>query len=153
MGDLIDEYMNEMEELNVEEKLLGFPVTDYPMLQQIITLKDPFDKLWLTFASFQSKENQWTKGPFSGLNAEAISEEVQNSWRTMHKLQKSFAEFISPRKVADFTKMKIDRFKNHLPLLLIICNPGLKPRHWEKVNIKILFIKKTILKYHLNKTR
>ena len=107
MGDLIDEYMNEMEELNVEEKLLGFPVTDYPMLQQIITLKDPFDKLWLTFASFQSKENQWTKGPFSGLNAEAISEEVQNSWRTMHKLQKSFAEFISPRKVADFTKMKI----------------------------------------------
>lgn len=136
MGDLIEEYINEQESLNIEEKLLGFSQTEYPMLQQIITLKDPFDKLWLTFASFQTKEAQWTKGPFTGLNAEAISEEVQNNWRTMHKLQKSFAEFISPRKVADFTKMKIDRFKNNLPLLLIICNPGLKQRHWQKVKNK-----------------
>jgi dynein heavy chain len=133
MGDMIEEYMNEQEQLNIEEKLLGFQQTEYPMLQQIITLKDPFDKLWLTFASFQAKEAQWMKGSFAGLNAEEISEEVQNNWRTMHKLQKSFAEFISPRKVADFTKMKIDRFKNHLPLLLIICNPGLKQRHWTKV--------------------
>ena len=136
MGDMIEEYMNEQEQLNIEEKLLGFQQTEYPMLQQIITLKDPFDKLWLTFASFQAKEAQWMKGSFAGLNAEEISEEVQNNWRTMHKLQKSFAEFISPRKVADFTKMKIDRFKNHLPLLLIICNPGLKQRHWTKVTKK-----------------
>lgn len=121
--------MNEMDTLNTEEKLLGFQQTEYPMLQQIITLKDPFDKLWLTFASFQSKEAQWMKGGFQGLNAEEISEEVGANWRTMHKLVKSFAEFISPRKVAEFTKMKIDRFKNHLPLLLIICNPGLKSRH------------------------
>ena len=104
------------------------------MLQQIISLKDPFDKLWFTFYNFQAKENQWLKGPFLGLNSEEISEEVQNSWRTMHKLQKSFADAISPRKVADFTKHKIDRFKNHLPVLQIVCNPGLKERHWKLVS-------------------
>lgn len=67
-----------------------------------------------------------------GLNAEEISEEVQNSWRTLHKLVKSFTDN-NPRKVADFTKLKIERFKNHLPVLQIICNPGLKPRHWGLV--------------------
>lgn len=55
----------------------------------------------------------------------------------MHKLQKSFADAISPRKVADFTKHKIDRFKNHLPVLQIICNPGLKARHWKQVSENI----------------
>jgi dynein heavy chain len=57
----------------------------------------------------------------------------------MHKLQKSFADAIMPRKVADFCKHKIDRFKNHLPLLLVICNPGLRERHWIQVLIIFIF--------------
>jgi dynein heavy chain len=58
----------------------------------------------------------------------------------MHKLQKAFADAINPRKVADFTKHKIDRFKNHLPVLQIICNPGLKERHWKMVKKKLFLI-------------
>jgi dynein heavy chain len=135
MGKQIEEYRLELEQLNKEEQLLGFEVSQFPILQQIVNLKDPFDRLWFTFHNFQSKEAQWLKGSFIGLNSEEINEEVQNNWRTMHKLQKSFADAINPRKVADFTKHKIDRFKNHLPVLQIICNPGLKPRHWQQVNI------------------
>lgn len=52
----------------------------------------------------------------------------------MHKLQKTFSDQIMPRKVADFCKHKIDRFKNHLPLLLVISNPGLRPRHWTQMS-------------------
>ena len=131
MAKLIEEYRSELDQLNYEEQLFKFPQSQFPMLQQIVTLKEPYEKLWFTFQSFQSKESQWLKGPFMGLNSEDITEEVQNSWRIMHKLQKSFADAINPRKVADFTKHKIDRFKNHLPVLQIICNPGLKPRHWQ----------------------
>ena len=76
-----------------------------------------------------------------GLNSEDINEEVQNSWRVMHKLQKSFADAISPRKVADFTKHKIDRFKNHLPVLQVVCNPGLKDRHWDLVIVLLALFK------------
>ncbi|CAF0812221.1 unnamed protein product [Brachionus calyciflorus] len=130
MGKQIDEFKIELEQLNKEEQLFAFELSQFPMLNQILALKDPFDKLWFTFHSFQQKENQWLKGSFMGLNAEEISEDVQSMWRTMHKLQKSFADANNPRKVADFTKMKIDRFKNHLPVLQIICNPGLKDRHW-----------------------
>lgn len=133
MGKQIEDYKTELDQLNKEEQLLGFEVSQFPMLQQIVTMKDPYDKLWFTFHNFQSKESQWLKGPFLGLNADEINEEVQGNWRIMHKLQKSFADAINPRKVADFTKLKIDRFKNHLPVLQIICNPGLKERHWKQV--------------------
>lgn len=131
MGKLLDEYQAELEALNYEEKLFKFELTQFPMLFEIRALKMPFDDLWLTFAKFQTSENLWMKGAFQGLNAEEISEEVQLMWRMMHKLQKTFADQIMPRKVADFCKHKIDRFKNHIPLLLVICNPGLRPRHWS----------------------
>ncbi len=130
MRKLLDEYQTELEALNYEEKLFKFDLTQFPMLFEIKALKAPFDDLWLTFAKFQTSENLWMKGSFQGLNAEEISEEVQVMWRIMHKLQKTFADQIMPRKVADFCKHKIDRFKNHIPLLLVICNPGLRPRHW-----------------------
>ena len=62
MGKLIEEYKLELEQLNKEEQLFGFEQSQFPMLQQIINLKDPFDKLWSTFFNFQGKENQWVKG-------------------------------------------------------------------------------------------
>ncbi len=74
-----------------------------------------------------------------GQNSEEIGEEVQNMWRTMHKLQKTFADANNPRKVADYTKHKIDRFKNYLPVLQVICNPGLKERHWQQVDYDKLY--------------
>ena len=102
------------------------------------------------------QSNCYTKsipGSFQGLNAEDISEEVQNNWRVMHKLQKSFADAIMPRKVADFCKHKIDRFKNHLPLLLVICNPGLRERHWTQVGIKYKIIEIIKILIIFTKTR
>jgi hypothetical protein len=65
MGKLIEEYRTEQEQLNYEEQLFGFQLTQFPMLQQITTLKEPYDKLWLTFYSFQQKEAQWTKGNYA----------------------------------------------------------------------------------------
>lgn len=62
MGKTIEEYRVELEQINKEEQLFGWELTQFPMLQQIIQLKDPFDKLWNTFYSFQSKEVQWLKG-------------------------------------------------------------------------------------------
>lgn len=63
-------------------------------------------------------------------------------WRTMFKLSKSFEKVAGPKRVADSTKSKIDKFKVYLPLLSCICNPGLRDRHWEQVLIlsQIIFI-------------
>lgn len=59
---LVEDYRTELEQLNREEQLFGFEQSHFPILQQIINLKDPFDKLWFTYYNFNQKENQWIKG-------------------------------------------------------------------------------------------
>lgn len=73
-------------------------------------------------------------GPFTSLNAEEIENEVGDMWRTMYKLTKTFGDQPGPRRIADSVKGKIDKFKQHLPILHTICNPGIRDRHWDAVS-------------------
>uniref|UniRef100_A0A8C0VQQ8 Dynein axonemal heavy chain 3 n=1 Tax=Cyanistes caeruleus TaxID=156563 RepID=A0A8C0VQQ8_CYACU len=66
------------------------------------------------------------------LNSDEINEEVGNMWRTMYKLSKSFPDVPVPRRMAESMKFKLDKFKQHLPVLSIACNRGMKERHWEQ---------------------
>lgn len=72
-------------------------------------------------------------GSLQQLNADEISEEVGNMWRTMYKLCKSFPDVPVPRRMAESMKFKLDKFKQHLPVLSIACNRGMKERHWVQV--------------------
>ena len=74
-----------------------------------------------------------SKGPFTDINSEEVEEEIGSMYRTVLKLTKTFGDAPGPRRVADSVKSKIDKFKVHIPLLQIICNPGLRERHWEQV--------------------
>jgi len=76
------------------------------------------------------------KGPFTDINSEEVEEEIGGMYRTVFKLTKTFSDAPGPRRVADSVKSKIDKFKVHIPLLQIICNPGLRERHWEQVSVK-----------------
>ena len=74
-----------------------------------------------------------TEGPFQDLNAEQVNEEVDSMFRIMYKLSRSFGDQPGPQRIANNVKSKIDKFKIHLPLLGVICNPGIRDRHWEQV--------------------
>lgn len=74
-------------------------------------------------------------GPLFLLNAEEISEEIGNMWRTIYKLTKTLADVPAPRRLAENVKVKIDKFKQHIPILSISCNPGMKERHWQQVPV------------------
>ena len=73
-------------------------------------------------------------GPFLELNAEQVEEDVGTMWRTMHKLSRTFAEQPKPKRSTELFKMKLDKFKEHLPLLQTFCNPGIRDRHWERMS-------------------
>ena len=64
-------------------------------------------------------------GPFQENNAEEIDNDVNDMWRLMYKLNKTFSDVVGPRTIADKIRRKIDQFKTHLPLLHVICNPGM----------------------------
>ena len=82
-----------------------------------------------------STQSDWLYGPFQALNAEKVDDEIQNMWRTLYKLAKTFGtDIIGPKKLADQCRQKIDRFKDHLPIIQCICNPGIKDRHWDSIS-------------------
>uniref|UniRef100_A0A8C4VID0 Dynein axonemal heavy chain 3 n=1 Tax=Falco tinnunculus TaxID=100819 RepID=A0A8C4VID0_FALTI len=68
------------------------------------------------------------------LNADEINEEIGTMWRTMYNLSKSFPDLAGPRRLAETMKFKLDKFKQHLPVLSIACNRGVKERHWKQIS-------------------
>ncbi|KAL0984291.1 hypothetical protein UPYG_G00139540 [Umbra pygmaea] len=135
----LDAAVIELEDINREEVLLEKELSQFPMLQTLMVNKQPYDQLWSTALNFQMQSEIWMNGPFLHLNAEKISEELVTMWRTMYKLTKYFSNLQGPRRVAESFKIKIDKFKQHMPILSTICNPGIKDRHWDMINTVVGF--------------
>ncbi|NXU08026.1 DYH3 protein, partial [Pardalotus punctatus] len=130
----IDNALIEFEAINYEEDLLGLEKTQFPLLQSLLTTKEPYVQLWVTAYSFHVKSEEWMNGSVQQLNAEEISEEVGNVGRIMYKLSKDFPDVPVPQHVAESLKYKLDKFKQLLPVLSIACNHGMKDRHWEQIS-------------------
>ncbi|XP_030068202.1 dynein axonemal heavy chain 3 [Microcaecilia unicolor] len=130
----LNQALTTFEEINKEEELLEMEKSQFPILQTTIASKAPFEQLWVTAYNFYKKSEEWMSGPFQDLNAEEINEEIGNMWRTMYKLAKTFVDTPGPKRVAENVKIKIDKFKMHLPVISVICNRGLKDRHWDQIS-------------------
>ncbi|NXH21208.1 DYH3 protein, partial [Bucco capensis] len=130
----LENALKEFEAINKEEELLEQEKTQFPLLQIIIENKQPFEELWVTAYNFHIKSEEWMNESLQKLNADEVTEEVGNMWRTMYKLSKSFLDLPEPRHLAETMKFKLDKFKQHLPVLSIACNRGMKERHWEQVS-------------------
>ncbi|XP_074064394.1 dynein axonemal heavy chain 3 isoform X6 [Macrotis lagotis] len=128
----LDSALEEFELINKEEELLDKEKSKFPLLQVVMTNKVPFEQLWLTAYNFFIKSEEWMNGPLYTLNAEEITEEVGNMWRTMYKLTKTLSDLPGPKRVAENVKFKMDKFKMHLPVLAVACNKGMKERHWKQ---------------------
>lgn len=151
LGSLLEECKAEAMDINNEEELLQWEMTPYPQIQAVLHAKEPYDKLWNTAVSYHSKHEQWMNGksdvmvstsgdnvclvtgPFLEMDAEQVEEEVGGMWRNMHKLTRSLADHPKPKQSAEAYKMKLNDFKEHLPLLQTFCNHGLRDRHWQRV--------------------
>lgn len=120
--------------INNEEELLEWETTAFPQIQTIRVLKEPYDKLWTTALQYHDSHEAWMNGPFLELNAEQVDDDVGNMWRTMHKLSKTFSDLPKPKQSANAFKVKLDSFKEHLPLLQTFCNPGIRDRHWKRMS-------------------
>ena len=63
--------------INREELLLDTgEQTPYSEIQEIIALKEPFDKLWQAAVSFKNYYDKWMNGPLLQVDAEEVEEEV-----------------------------------------------------------------------------
>lgn len=64
---------------------------------------------------------------------EVISNETSTAFRTIMKLERGFQE-PAVRKLAETVRVNIEEFKEHMPLIMTLGNPGMKARHWEQIS-------------------
>ncbi|CAH3998948.1 unnamed protein product [Pieris brassicae] len=124
----------EAEDIISEETLLDQEVSVYFSLQTMLNSIDPFHKLWHTAYDFYDGYEKWYHGPFLGLDAEQISEDVEAWWKLLYKLGKQLFEYPGAKRIADMVRNKVEKFKVLLPVLCAICNKGMRDRHWAKIS-------------------
>ncbi len=115
---------------NAEEEAFEWEPTSYPLRHKLAAALEPYTLLYKTIAQFAAQHEQWLHGPMAEINPEAVENTTGNMWRNLYKLQKTFAETPAPCKMAAAVKTQVDDFKQQLPLIQSLCNPGLRSRHW-----------------------
>ena len=74
----LEDARDELEEINTEEQLLEFEQSDFPLVQQLFSLKDPYDKLWNTALNFTVKSEEWLNGTKHDKNPEILYNNMIN---------------------------------------------------------------------------
>uniref|UniRef100_H3B7G7 Dynein axonemal heavy chain 12 n=1 Tax=Latimeria chalumnae TaxID=7897 RepID=H3B7G7_LATCH len=114
--------------INKEEALYKWDQTIYPVLEDIKTNIEPFQKLFGLALKWQRTEKRWMDGAFLELNGESMETEVDEFFREVYKMLKFFQQ--KQKKVIE----QVKEFKENIPLVSIMCNPGIRPRHWKQIS-------------------
>ncbi|XP_076653327.1 dynein heavy chain 3, axonemal [Halictus rubicundus] len=130
----MDAIKNEAEEINEEESLLDMELTPYLILPGMASIVNTLDTVWHTALNFHVYYDKWYYGPFADLDAEEISETTENIWRTLYRLARVLTDIPGARRIVETVRGKVEKFKQLIPVLQIICTPGLETRHWNQIS-------------------
>eukprot|EP00118_Oscarella_pearsei_P018868 m.196512 g.196512 ORF g.196512 m.196512 type:complete len:4008 (+) comp39530_c1_seq1:67-12090(+) len=134
INDKLELASEKIEVINAEEEAFEWDLTQYPLRSKARNTVEPYLKLYDTIQEFQTKHKNWLEGPFEKIDPDVVESDVGNVWRILYKLEKSLSEQPLPLKMAVKTKSKVEDFKEHLPLVAALCNPGLRDRHWKQLS-------------------
>ena len=81
-----------------------------------------------------SPSSEWTEGPRSKVQPDQVEQDVGNYERQLFKLERQFANNPQPRKMANRLRVQVGEFKEKMPLIQTLFNPGLRDRHWEQIS-------------------
>ncbi|XP_073448349.1 dynein axonemal heavy chain 12 [Aquarana catesbeiana] len=148
--------------INKEEALYKWDLTTYPELDALKTNIDPYQKLFAIIYKWQRTEKKWIDGAFLDLNGESMEAELDEFFREVYKMMKFFQQqekkaemekkktaqhrSLTDNKVEEEKKEsrivlmcssiidQIKSFKDYIPLVSILCNPGIRTRHWDQMS-------------------
>ncbi|KAM6924384.1 dynein axonemal heavy chain 12 [Xenentodon cancila] len=149
--------------INKEESFYKLELTCYPEVEVMKEDIAPYQKLFGFILKWQRMENRWMDGSFLELDGESMEVHVDEFYREIFKMLKFFQrkqnkakqelEVISgkprhksskeeeptmqdsPTVVLCSTVMEqIKKFKDYIPIVSILCNPGIRARHWEQLS-------------------
>jgi dynein heavy chain len=130
----LEEAQTKIEGFNAEEDAFDWERSQYPLRNKLVNTLAPYHKLYETIVEFQEKSDKWMEGPMNGVDPDQVENDTGGIWRTLYKLEKSFSDVPNPLKMATKIKGRVDEFKELLPLISALFNPGLRERHWIKMS-------------------
>ena len=71
--------------------------------------------------------------PLNTIDPEHVEKSVNDSYKTIHKCTRQFADIPACQQSAQEVKRWIEEFKPFIPLIQALRNPGMRQRHWEQV--------------------
>ncbi|XP_068243599.1 uncharacterized protein [Palaemon carinicauda] len=145
--------------VNQEEALFKFPVSSFPLLAELKDCLVPYEELFTLVMKWRKYEKHWMDGDFTSLDPDFIDVETEELARELFRLRKAFKtkfkqqaldgdprkarmnlddpnpdNLPGPLRVCALAMQQIKDFKEHLPLVAVLCNKGLRARHWENLN-------------------
>ncbi|XP_026147559.1 dynein heavy chain 5, axonemal isoform X2 [Mastacembelus armatus] len=112
------------------EELFGLPVNEYPELQRIKRELSLLSKLYTLYNSVIDSIAGYYDILWDDLNIEKINTELQDFQNRIRKLPKALKEWQAFRDL----KKTIDDFNETCPLLYMMANKAMLPRHWTRIS-------------------
>ncbi|XP_071332600.1 dynein axonemal heavy chain 12 [Trachinotus anak] len=158
---LLQEAKETIDFINKEEAFYKWEQTCYPEVEVIRENIEPYQKLFGFVLKWQRTENRWMDGSFQDLDGESMEVKVDEFFREIFKMLKYFQQKQNkaeqemekiagksrrpsedaPRKQENPTILlcstvmeQIKEFKDHIPVVSILCNPGIRARHWGQMS-------------------
>ena len=126
--------LTKIDAFNAEETAFGWSLTNYPLRLDTQNILKPYLRLYETTVEFNNKSKEWMDGPMEKVDPETVDADIANYHRTLFKLEKTFEQVPAPRKIASKMRLRVEEFKEHMPLVMTLFNPGLKERHWQQIS-------------------
>uniref|UniRef100_A0A3P9PVX0 Dynein axonemal heavy chain 12 n=1 Tax=Poecilia reticulata TaxID=8081 RepID=A0A3P9PVX0_POERE len=125
--------------VNKEEVFYQWDLTYYPEVESIKEHIEPFHKLFVFVLKWQNTESRWMDGSFLELNGETMENQVDEFYREIFKLLKFFQQkqlkaAQEKEKISGIKKHKISEEEEYVPIVSVLCNPGIRQRHWDSMS-------------------
>ncbi|KAJ8315371.1 LOW QUALITY PROTEIN: hypothetical protein KUTeg_007521 [Tegillarca granosa] len=112
------------------EELFGLEITQYPDLQRIRKELNLLQKLYSLYNVVLENVNGYFDIPWVEIDIEKINNELLDFQNKCRKLPKALKEWQAYEEL----KKTIDDFNETCPLLEMMANKAMMPRHWERIS-------------------
>ncbi|KAM8760834.1 dynein axonemal heavy chain 2-like [Acanthopagrus schlegelii] len=109
-------------------KIEWTPSKTIQMLEKDI---DHLQQVWEITQNWNANWDVWKGGQFATLQTEGMERAVQDMFKKIVELHRDLKD--KNWEIVDFSKNKIDQFKQIIPLIADLRNPAIRDRHWMQI--------------------
>ena len=130
---------NEAENIQEKEQLLDIPSTDnMSEIKKARVALGPLERMWTTTKEYVEKTHYWHEAPLAEVNPEDAERDADDFHRAMIKVTKELERAGESRGVTKRAALQMRNeiktfLEEQVPLMVLICNPGIRERHWKQI--------------------